>query len=190
VIRKACSQLRTWHKKYPGKRNLYISVNLSAKQFAQSDLIEKISGIFKDENFFPGYLHLEITESIIMSNHKRINKMLSELREMDVQIGIDDFGIGYSSLSSLHQFPIQTLKIDRSFISGMNNNEWTLVIPQTIISLGKNMQMDVIAEGVETFEQLNQLKMLGCGYAQGYYFSPPVESKEAEQLFVNEPKWI
>jgi diguanylate cyclase (GGDEF)-like protein/PAS domain S-box-containing protein len=190
VIRKACNQLRTWHKKHPGKRNLFISVNLSAKQFAQPDLIERISNIFKDENFFPGYLHLEITESIIMSNHKRINKMLSELREMDVQIGIDDFGIGYSSLSSLHQFPIQTLKIDRSFISGMNNNDWTLVIPQTVISLGKNMQMDVIAEGVETLEQLNQLKMMGCGYAQGYYFSPPVENKEAEQLFVNEPKWI
>ena len=190
VIRKACSQLRTWHKKYPKKQHLFVSVNLSPKQFAQPDLIEKISKIFKDENLYPGCLNLEITESIIMSNHKKINKMLLELREMDVQIGIDDFGIGYSSLSSLHQFPIQTLKIDRSFIMAMNDNEWTTVIPQTIISLGKNLEMDIVAEGVETIKQLTQLKKLGCGYAQGYYFSPPVDSKKAELLIINDPKWV
>ncbi len=189
VIREACAQLGAWHRKYPDKRNLFISVNLSARQFAQPDLIEKISRIFYDENLSPGHLHLEITESIIMSSHIRINKMLRELREMDVRIGIDDFGMGYSSLSSLHQFPIQTLKIDRSFIAGMNNNDWTLVIPQTIISLGKNMQMDVIAEGVEKIEQLNQLKKFGCGYAQGYFFSPPVDSRNAEQLIRNDPEW-
>ncbi|MBN2401051.1 MAG: GGDEF domain-containing protein [Spirochaetes bacterium] len=189
VIRKACNQLRTWHKNYPDKQHLYISVNLSAKQFAQPDLIGKIKKIFDDENLYPGYLNLEITESIIMSNYEKTNKMLSELRAMDVQIGIDDFGIGYSSLSSLHHFPIQTLKIDRSFITAMNNDEWTLVIPQTIISLGKNMEMDVIAEGIETSEQLNQLKKLGCGYAQGYYFSPPIDTKQTEQLIINDPEW-
>jgi EAL domain-containing protein (putative c-di-GMP-specific phosphodiesterase class I) len=139
---------------------------------------------------YPGCLNLEITESIIMSNHTKINKMLLELREMDVQIGIDDFGIGYSSLNSLHQFPIQTLKIDRSFIMAMDDNEWTSVIPQTIISLGRNLEMDVVAEGVETSKQLAQLKKFGCGYAQGYYFSPPVDSKNAEELIVNDTKWV
>ena len=99
------------------------------------------------------------------------------------------FGIGYSSLSSLYQYQIQALKIDRSFISELNAGKRALVIPQTIISLGKHMEMDIIAEGIETSEQLNQLKKLGCGFGQGQYFSEPLDSKYAELLLVNDPVW-
>jgi len=189
VIRKACSQLRLWHKKYPEKQHLFISINLSARQFSQPGLIEKISKILEDENLYPGYLNLEITESIIMSNYKKINAMLVDLRKMDIQISIDDFGVGYSSLSNLHLFPIQMLKIDRSFIAAMNGEDSTSVVPNTIISLSKHMEMDVIAEGVETLEQVNHLKKIECGYAQGNFFSPPVNSESVELLIANNPRW-
>ncbi len=189
VLRKSCSQLRNWHKKFPEMQHLFISVNLSAKQFKQPDLIQTISGILDDENLYPGYLNLEITETVIMENYEKISAMLLELREMDVQLGIDDFGIGYSSLSHLHRFPIQTLKIDRSFIKIMGDGQGSSVIPHTIISLGKHLDIDVIAEGVETADQFSILTELECGFAQGNYLSPPVDTKSAEQMIIKDPKW-
>ncbi len=189
VIEKACSQLRSWHKKYPKKQHLFISVNISAKQFSQPDLIKIITKILENENLYPGYLNLEVTEGIIMHNQKKTTSMLSELREMDVQIDIDDFGIGYSSLNHLHNCPIHALKIDRSFIAAMNGNAWSSVIPNTIITLAKHLEMDVIAEGVESARQFKQLKKLDCGYAQGNFFSPPVDSKKAGALLLSNPKW-
>ncbi|MFH0975007.1 MAG: EAL domain-containing protein [Spirochaetota bacterium] len=188
-IRKACSQLRTWHKKYSSHQHLFISINLSARQFIQNDIITKIAKILEDENIYPGYLNLEITESVIMGNYKKINSMLSELNKMDIQIAIDNFGIGYTSLNNLHQFPIHALKIDRSFISAINGNEQSLVLPQIIINLGQQLEIDVVAEGIETDLQYDQLRKLDCPFGQGNYFSEPVDSKNAELLIMNNPVW-
>jgi EAL domain-containing protein (putative c-di-GMP-specific phosphodiesterase class I) len=109
---------------------------------------------------------------------------------MDIQIGIDNFGLGYFSLNNLHDFPIQKLEIDRSFITSMNKESWSSALPRAIISLAKHLEMDVVAEGVENEDQFRQLKKFDCGYAQGHYFSPPVDRKKAGALLLKDPVWI
>jgi EAL domain-containing protein (putative c-di-GMP-specific phosphodiesterase class I) len=155
-------------------------VNLSVKQFSQQDLIDKVAGILQDTGLAPSSLKLEITESAVMENVETATKMLNQLRALGVQLAMDDFGTGYSSLSNLHRFPINTLKIDRSFITRMVENNENAEIVRTIAGLAQNLGMDVVAEGVETPEQLEILKSLGCQYGQGYFFSKPVDTRCAE----------
>ncbi len=180
VLREACEQMHRWQVVFPTEPPTFMCVNLSVKQFSQADLIEKVAAILKETNLAPTSLKLEITESAVMENVETATKMLNQLRELGVQLAMDDFGTGYSSLSNLHRFPINTLKIDRSFITRMVENNENAEIVRTISGLAQNLGMDVVAEGVETREQLEILRSLGCRYGQGYFFSKPLDSQSAE----------
>jgi diguanylate cyclase (GGDEF)-like protein/PAS domain S-box-containing protein len=182
VLRKACEQMRQWQERFPSDPPLSISVNLSGKQFAQPDLVEQIKAVLEDTKIDPRGLKLEITESVVMENIETTAALLWKLRELGLRLSIDDFGTGYSSLSYLHRFPIDTLKIDRSFISRMIDNNENREIVRTIVMLAQNLGMDVVAEGVETKAQLEELRKLECQNGQGYLFSKPMVMKAAEKI--------
>ncbi|HYJ87907.1 MAG TPA: EAL domain-containing protein [Pyrinomonadaceae bacterium] len=182
VLREACTVMQRWQQIYPSDPRIFVCVNLSVKQFSQQDLIEKVSVILRETKLPAASLKLEITESAVMENVETATRMLTELRELGVQLAMDDFGTGYSSLSNLHRFPINTLKIDRSFITHMVENNENAEIVRTISGLAHNLGMDVVAEGVETREQLEILRGLGCQFGQGYFFSKPIDSKGAEDF--------
>ena len=162
-----------------------MSVNLSSKQFIQSDLIQRVERIISETKISPDGLKLEITESAVMDDVETATEMLKKLRALGVKLSIDDFGTGYSSLSYLHRFPIDTLKVDRSFVVNMSEESENVEIVRTIVSLAQNLGMNVIAEGVETKEQLAVLRKLGCENGQCYLFSKPVAAKAAEQLILD-----
>jgi diguanylate cyclase (GGDEF)-like protein len=185
VLREACRQMKEWQQSYPNLPPLTVSVNLSGKQLSQPDLIQDIKSILNETELDPSYLELEITESVIMENAEHAADMLAQLRALRVQINVDDFGTGYSSLSYLHRFPVNNLKIDQSFVSRIGVDEENSEIISTILTLARNLGLDVIAEGVETKEQLNHLQDLGCEQGQGYYFSVPVDHKGAAMLIEN-----
>ena len=185
VLREACYQLRRWQQRSLSDSDLIISVNLSGKQLTQPDLIERIEEILHESQLKPWHLKLEVTESVVMENPELAAATLGRLRGLGVRLSIDDFGTGYSSLSYLNRFPLDILKIDRSFISTMNQTEENLQIVKTIVTLAGNLGMQVIAEGVETEEQLNQLQLLKCQYAQGYLFSEPMDAAQADLFVLN-----
>ncbi|MEH2160155.1 MAG: EAL domain-containing protein [Nostoc sp.] len=185
VLGEACRQMRAWQIQFPTDPPLTISVNLSTKQFLQPNLIEKINQIMQETGLEASSLKLEITESVLMENIQSATLMLLQLQQMNIQLHLDDFGIGYSSLSYLHRFPSNALKIDRSFITKIGVNGENLEIVQAIVTLAQNLNIDVIAEGVETVEQLAQLRTMRCKYAQGYFFSQPLDSKSIETLIAS-----
>jgi diguanylate cyclase (GGDEF)-like protein len=182
VLHEACRQTRQWQTAL--QRPLMVSVNLSGKQFVQPNLIEQIKHILQETDFDPRWLRLEITESVVMENAEAAASMLLQLRDLGVHLSIDDFGTGYSSLSYLHRFPVTTLKIDRSFISRMGEGDENSEIVRTIMTLASNLGMEVVAEGVETEEQLSQLRVLKCEYGQGYLFSRPVNAELAGAMIL------
>ncbi|MBW4430124.1 MAG: EAL domain-containing protein [Nostoc desertorum CM1-VF14] len=186
VMREACRQLRAWQEQFPTNPPLTISVNISTKQFSQPDLIGQIRQILQETGVEGRSLKLEITESAIMENTESATAMLLHLQQMNVQLHLDDFGTGYSSLSYLHRFPTNALKIDRSFVMNIGVNGENLEIVQAIITLAHSLNLDVVAEGVETVEQLAQLSLYKCKYAQGYFFSKPLNSKLASTLIASE----
>ncbi|NJR66455.1 MAG: bifunctional diguanylate cyclase/phosphodiesterase, partial [Leptolyngbyaceae cyanobacterium CRU_2_3] len=183
VLRQACQQMRSWQQQYDCCQSMMVSVNLSSKQFLQPDLLEQIDRILNETGLQPHNLKLEITESLFMTNTEATRFKLRRLRNNGIQLGLDDFGTGYSSLSYLHRFPINTLKIDRSFISHLGTNGENSEIIETITVLAHKLGMDVVAEGVETAEQLAQLRIIGCEQIQGYLFSPPVAASKMAKLF-------
>lgn len=189
VLREACRQMRIWQEQSFTTLPLTTNVNLSRRQFVQPNLVEQIEQILQETNLNAHNLNLEITESVIMENAATATSMLLSLRTLGVQLHMDDFGTGYSSLSYLHSFPINTLKIDRSFISRMGQDAENLEIVQAIVTLAHSLGMKVTAEGVETAEQLAQLRVLKCDYVQGYFFSKPVNSEMAKALIAKEPPW-
>lgn len=178
VMKIACTQLKQWHD--IGHPTLRLSVNLSARQFRQRNLPEVIFGIMEETELSPTFLELEITESIAMQNVSFAISMLSELKEMGLSISIDDFGTGYSSLNYLKRFPIDALKIDRSFTSGIHNNSDDAAIVKAIIGLAQTLKLRVTAEGVETMEQLLFLHQLQCHEIQGFLFAKPMPAKSFE----------
>jgi diguanylate cyclase (GGDEF)-like protein/PAS domain S-box-containing protein len=180
VLREACLQLKRWQEKFPTDKSLYMTVNLSAKQFGQPDLIDKVSRILAETGVDPNFLKLEITESVLMHDFDSAAAMLFQLRALGVRLSIDDFGTGYSSLTYLHRFPIDTLKIDRSFVDVLDKDNVEIV--RTILNLAENLGMDVVAEGVETQEQMALLRNLNCKSAQGYFFSKPLDIPAAEKI--------
>lgn len=182
VMLEACRQLAIWQQQFPDKIALTMSVNLSGLELAQIGLIERVDRILQESGIERKSLKLEITESSLLGNHSSEKAMLEQLKALDIQLLIDDFGTGYSSLARLHQMPIDTLKIDRSFVSQMTVDSESLEIVRTIISLAHILNMDVIAEGVETAEQLEQLRALECEYGQGYFFSRPIDSQATTEL--------
>ncbi len=189
ILRKSCNQLVEWKKKFPEYQDLMTSVNLSGKHFAQPDLVKHVKDILLETNMDPAYLKLELTESAIMDNADTAIFLLKRLRDIGVQLSIDDFGTGYSSLSYLHRFPIDTLKVDRSFVSTMEDGSENGEIVRTVIALAKALNLSVIAEGIETVHQLHQLRVLNCEYGQGYLFSRPVPAEKAEELFADSAEW-
>jgi EAL domain-containing protein (putative c-di-GMP-specific phosphodiesterase class I) len=185
VLREACRQLRKWQQQSLDNRDLVMSVNLSGKQLAQPDLVERIKEVLHETQLEPRHLKLEVTESVVMENPEVAAVTLARLRGLGLLLSIDDFGTGYSSLSYLNRFPLDILKIDRSFISTMNKSDENLQIVKTIVTLAGNLGMQVIAEGVETEEQLNQLRLLKCQYAQGFLFSKPIPAAQADLFILN-----
>ena len=185
VLREACRQLCLWQAQTPMEPPLTVSVNLSAQQFSQPDLVEQVQQSLAETGLNPRSLRLEITESAIMENPETAATMLQQIKTLGVQLYVDDFGTGYSSLAYLHRFPIDTLKIDRSFINRVDVDLEQLEIVRTIIQLAWNLGINVIAEGVETYKQLMQLKALRCEYAQGFFFSKPLDS-EAAATFIKQ----
>jgi diguanylate cyclase (GGDEF)-like protein len=186
-LREACRQLSEWKTQSDNYLNLTMNVNLSAKQFLQTNLVEEIKCLINELGFAPETLKLEITESTAMIDPVSTAKMLQEIKSLGILLAIDDFGTGYSSLSYLHRFPLDTLKIDRSFISGIGHAGEGMEIARTIMPMAKNLRLDVIAEGVETIEQVALLKKLQCKYAQGYYFSKPLSAEEIVLLLSGAP---
>jgi len=185
VLTEACNRIREWQIASPGHRSLSLSVNLSARQVAQSDLLERIKEALETSKLNPHCLKLEITESVVMENAEAATLMFKQLRSLGVQLSIDDFGTGYSSLSYLHRFPLNYLKIDRSFVTRLTTDNDNAIV-RTISTLARNLGMEVIAEGIETEEQYQQLRMLGCEYGQGFLFSPPVDNEGVLQLLAKD----
>jgi len=182
VLHKACHQLAAWQALKPSDPPLSMSVNISARQFGSFDLITEIRDILEDTMIPPESLKLEITESKVMENAEFAARMLTHLKALGVKISIDDFGTGYSSLAYLHSFPLDCLKIDRSFVGKIGDGQESSDIVAAIVSLAHSLGMEVIAEGVEVRGQLSTLQGLSCEYAQGFLFSRPVPGEEAEAL--------
>jgi EAL domain-containing protein (putative c-di-GMP-specific phosphodiesterase class I) len=172
VLRSACGQMRTWLD--AGMSPIRVSVNISAKQFRHADLAAIVKAALSEARLEPGYLEIELTESAVMHDPEQSAYTLKMLSEMGVHISIDDFGTGYSSLSYLRRFPLDKLKIDRSFIRDLMTNPDDVSIVKAIISLAHSLRLRVVAEGVETADQLAFLRELGCDQYQGFYCSPAV----------------
>ncbi|MDH3371436.1 MAG: EAL domain-containing protein, partial [Gammaproteobacteria bacterium] len=183
VLRTACTQCRRWQKMdYP---SLYVAVNLSARQFHQKDLPASIYKILEETGFNPALLDLELTEGLVMQQAEASISTLRELVAMDVRISIDDFGTGYSSLSYLKRFPINVLKIDQSFVRDIPRDEDDAAIASTIITMAHSLGLKVVAEGVETIQQLEFLRKHQCNAMQGYYYSKPLAPQQFEELLKN-----
>ena len=178
----SCVQVKSWIDK--GFKPMPVSVNLSGRQLENGDIIEQVTHVLSESGLTPEYLELEITESIIMKRPEEVIAILHQLKAMGVKLSIDDFGTGYSSLNYLRKFPIDLLKIDKAFVRDIETNNEDRLIVKGIIALAKSLNLEVLAEGVETSEQLKLLKEEGCDYIQGYYISKPMKSEEFEQEFL------
>ncbi|MFN7944356.1 MAG: EAL domain-containing protein [Blastocatellia bacterium] len=182
VMSEACRQIAEWQRQFPAQQSLTISVNLSPRQLKEADVAERIGLILRESGLQPSCLRLEITEGLVMENTERAAQILTSLKALGVQLSLDDFGTGYSSLSYLHRFPFDILKVDRSFVMRLGQDQSSNRIIKTILLLASEMNMSVVAEGVETVSQLEYLCQMGCPSGQGYLFSKPVPGPEAEAL--------
>jgi len=189
ILRESCQQLVKWQQRNPLNGLLMISINLSGKHFARPDLVDSVKKILDETKINPKCVKLELTESAVMDNAETAIEMLKQLRALGVQLSIDDFGTGYSSLSYLHRFPIDMLKVDRSFVSTMEEGTENGEIVRTIISLAKTLKLSVVAEGIESIHQLHQLRVLGCEYGQGFLFSRPIPSHEIDKILDDRNRW-
>lgn len=183
VMTEACRQIGKWQKEFPSAKDLSVSVNLSAKQLMQPQLAEQIIELLGENMLLPRHLKLEVTESVVMEHRETALKVLNNLNRLGIALSTDDFGTGYSSLSYLHQFPFVRLKVDRSFIAQMENDQKSEAIVRTILMLSQNLNIEAVAEGIETESQLEKLRSFGCRLGQGYLFSKPVNCEEVERLF-------
>jgi EAL domain-containing protein (putative c-di-GMP-specific phosphodiesterase class I) len=178
----ACRQMQQWQRRYPGLASLRVCVNLSARQFSRVGLADHVESLLMQTGLSGHQLGLEMTESSLIANTAATVGVLASLRRLGVSLHMDDFGTGYSSLSHLHRFPFDVLKIDRSFVHRMGSGEQTLQIVQTILELARVLGMDVVAEGIETEEQLSMLRTMGCRYGQGFLFARPLPAGEIEKI--------
>jgi diguanylate cyclase (GGDEF)-like protein/PAS domain S-box-containing protein len=183
LLKEACRQIRAWRDRHPQARALSVAVNLAHKQFMYAGLAQQVSEALQEAGLGPDGLHLEITETVFLENPKAAESTLRKLRALGIALHLDDFGTGYSSLSYLAALPLETLKIDRSFVMDMESNPKDAAIVRTIIELAKDLGMRTVAEGVETVQQLHMLQNLGCRTGQGNLFAPALDAKRADRLF-------
>ena len=176
VLTEACREAGTWHRQYPDEPPLYVSINVSAKHFSHPGFIGHVRKALETTSIPPRCVKIELTESVAMNDAPSTEETMSQLRALGVKLSIDDFGTGYSSLSYLRRFPVDTLKIDQSFIAAMETERGNCAIVSTVVALGRNLGLQVVAEGVETLSQFEKLKTISCDAAQGYLFSKPVPS--------------
>ena len=188
ILREGCRQLRAWQTANAATKRLKMTVNISSKQFVQADLAEQITAALAEAQISPSRLKLEITESHLMKNAEAAIQTINRLRALGIEFSLDDFGTGYSSLSRLHRLPVHFLKIDRSFVSRMIESEENAEIVRTILKLGRNLKKKIVAEGIETAEQLAQLKSLNCDFGQGYFFAKPLEPAAAAAFIADHLK--
>ena len=182
VLGEACGRAREWQDRYPHVGDLVMSVNISAKQFQQPELVADLTRILEQSGLAPHHLQLEITESVVTEDMDFTTRVMRELKELGVQLSIDDFGKGYSSLTSLKKFPLDDLKIDRSFVEDLGKSAQDAAIAKLVIDLAHVVGMQAVGEGVETTEQLRQLQNMGCDVVQGYYFYRPLTTDDATEL--------
>jgi len=182
VLKEACRQARVWQLEFPSTPPLVMSVNLSAKQFQHPTLVQEISQVLEESGLDAGSLKLEITESVVMQDAPATLAKLKELKDLGIRLAIDDFGTGYSSLGYLKRFPVDTLKIDRSFVKGLSKEGNDNAIVRAVVTVAKTLNMDVTAEGVETDQQRIELVALGCDRAQGFLFAKPADADHVGPL--------
>jgi EAL domain-containing protein (putative c-di-GMP-specific phosphodiesterase class I) len=181
VLNEACAQMQRWHESFPNWRALNVSVNVSAKQLQDPRFTAGVRETLARSGLSGEHVRIEITESVLMHDPVEAAAILRELRDLGIRLDMDDFGTGYSSLAYLHQFPLDALKIDRSFVSGPGSAVAYPEIVKTVIELARQLGLEVVAEGVETDEQERELLALGCTYGQGYHFARPLDAPAAER---------
>lgn len=184
VLNEACRQLKLWQDQYPYLGNVSVNVNISDKEFSQPNLTEIVAQALSSSGLKGTSLRLEITERVLVDNFTTANLMIQSVQAMGVQVQMDDFGTGYSALAYLHKFPINTLKIDRTFISEMGNDPKGLGLVRAIVLMGIELGMETIAEGIETDQQLRMLKSLACEFGQGFLLSMPLDAAAAGDMLV------
>jgi EAL domain-containing protein (putative c-di-GMP-specific phosphodiesterase class I) len=189
VMKEACHQVVSWRGQHNSARHLGLSVNLSSRELALPGFVDQVQDLLDSTGLEPGGLRLEITEGMIMNDTEVKVKRLEQLDEIGVGLHMDDFGTGYSSLSYLHSLPIRTIKIDRSFVSRMTESKRSSQIVGTIVTLARNLGMEVSAEGLERPEHLASLREMHCEYGQGFFFSPPVAAEAAGRLLASDQSW-
>ncbi|MEA5572556.1 EAL domain-containing protein, partial [Calothrix sp. UHCC 0171] len=189
IFQTVCQQLYIWQQDTKFPQDITISINLSARLFSNHNLVSIIDNIIEQTKINPDHIELEITESVIMENSDAVKNILQELKQRNFQLVIDDFGTGYSSLSYLHSFPLNSLKIDKSFVKIMQENQENMGLVPAMIGISHSMGMRAIAEGIETPEQLAQLRSLNCDLGQGYLFSKPIKAELVLEFLDTKPKW-
>ncbi|WP_042701309.1 bifunctional diguanylate cyclase/phosphodiesterase [Azospirillum sp. B506] len=190
VLRQACLQIAAWQdRREPGSAPLFMSVNLSTHQLSDPNFVQVVRDVLRETGVEPSWIKLELTESAVMDKAEQSIRLLRDLRALGIKLSIDDFGTGYSSLSYLHKLPIDSLKVDRSFVSAMHQSEENRAIVRIIMDLARLLGFDVIAEGIETSADANLLRALACDYGQGYHFARPLPPEEAGKLVGGELPW-
>lgn len=182
VLKEACSQTKLWQSLFPGEAPLTVTVNASMRQFAQGELVTEIKDVLQETGITANSLQIELTETMAMVEPKSTKRMLTQLRDIGVRVSLDDFGTGHSSLNSLRELPLDSIKIDKSFVKGLEGKAENLEIAKLITALGQLLQLSVVAEGIETERQRTQLMQVGCGQAQGFLYSEAVESDRFQRL--------
>jgi EAL domain-containing protein (putative c-di-GMP-specific phosphodiesterase class I) len=182
TLRTACRQMQQWCRDFPAHRGMSLSVNISERQFSEPDMVAGVQRILEETGLPANHLCLEVTESLLLEHVEAALDKLSRLQRLGVRLHLDDFGTGYSSLSYLQKFSYDSLKIDRSFVRTLDGTEGSSAIVKTIIALGNMMHIDVIAEGVESLEQLASLRQMECPQVQGFYFSKPLGQESVPGL--------
>jgi diguanylate cyclase (GGDEF)-like protein len=189
VLRESCRQTRRWQEQFPNDPPLWISVNMSGKLFMKSTMVDELLGILEETGLEPRNLRIEVTENVVMDHAELAVRNLMELRALGIQLSIDDFGTGYSSLSYLQRFHYDELKIDRSFVSQLGSPGDSQAIVETILNLANSLGIGVVAEGIETAEQVDHLRKMNCPHGQGFWFSRPLTVPAAEELMASSPTW-
>lgn len=186
VLEMACHQLREWQEQYP-QRHLTIATNLAGRELTRPDLADQVEGVLRDTGIEPALVQLEITETATLGNLDELIATLTRLKRLGVRLAIDDFGTGYSSLSYIHHMPLDTIKIDRGFVTALDHKTYSRRLVETILQMAHGLGLETIAEGVERDTHAEILRTLGCRAAQGFFYSPPVDAGHATALLARPP---